>query len=91
MKNGRDTESKVHRRPFECGRRQSLTCTLDWLFLRKSPLKKRFTAVDAVSKPTPRPPRNSIRARAEKCLHIVDAREEITTSTCMIVVVKVEL
>ena len=64
---------------------------MDWLFLRKPPLKKRFTVVDAVPKPTPRPPRNSIRARAEKCLHIVDAREEITTSTCMIVVVSVEL
>ena len=51
--------------------------TADWrrrqhgtssLLLRDLPLKERFTVVDTASIPTPTPLRNSIRARAEKCL-----------------------
>ena len=44
------------------------TWCLDWLFLRASPLKRRSSSIDAVSKPTRTPPRFAIRARAEKCL-----------------------
>ena len=46
------------------------------LILRDLPLKERFTVVDTASIPTPTPLRNPIRARAEKCLLTVRAREE---------------
>ena len=46
------------------------------LLLRDLPLKERFTVVDTASIPTPTPLRNPIRARAEKCLLTVRAREE---------------
>ena len=46
------------------------------LILRDLPLKERFTVVDTASMPTPMPLRNPIRARAEKCLLTVRAREK---------------
>ena len=46
------------------------------LILRDLPLKERFTVVDTASIPTPTPLRNPIRARAEKCLLTVRAREK---------------
>ena len=49
------------------------------LILRDLPLKERFTVVDTASIPTPTPLRNPIRARAEKCLLTVRAREKSAT------------
>ena len=46
------------------------------LLLRDLPLKERFTVVDTASIPAPTPLRNPIRARAEKCLLTVRAREK---------------
>ena len=46
---------------------------------RDLPLKERFTVVDTASIPTPTPLRNPIRARAEKCLLTVRAREKSAT------------
>ena len=46
------------------------------LILRDLPLKERSTVVDTAPIPTPTPLRNPIRARAEKCLLTVRAREE---------------
>ena len=50
------------------------------LLLRELPLKERFTVVDTASIPTPTPLRNPIRARDEKCLLTVRARE--LSATC---------
>ena len=55
---------------------------LDWLFLRESPLKRRSSSIDAVSKPTRTPPRFAIRARDEKCLLLVDGPRKINVCTC---------
>ena len=49
------------------------------LVLRDLPLKERFTVVDTASIPTPTPLRNPIRARDEKCLLTVRAREKSAT------------
>ena len=67
----------------ECERRGSPTCKLDWLFLRALSLKKGFCVVDAASTPTRSPPRDSIRARAEKRLLMRVSGNEITTGTCV--------
>ena len=47
--------------------------------------------VDAVSMPTPTRIYDSTRARAEKSIHIVVARSEITTCMCASVVMSKEL
>ena len=78
----RATRSSVRRAPSYF---QVLTCRLaarqhgtTSLVLRDLPLKERFTVVDTASipLPTPTPLRNPIRARAEKCLLTVRAREK---------------
>ena len=74
--------SPSRRRPSERPRRPRSTSDV-WhnsLILRDLPLKERFTVVDTASIPTPTPLRNPIRARAEKCLLTVRARE--LSATC---------
>ena len=56
------------------------TFALRWLILRDLPLKERFAVVDTASITALVPLRNPIRARSEKCLLIVRARE--TSATC---------
>ena len=54
-----------------------------WLLPRDSPLKRRFTVIDAVLTRALAPLRDAVRARAEKCLllaradgklHVADVR-----------------
>ena len=54
---------------------------LDWLVLRGLSLKKGFCVVDAASTPTRSPPRDSIRARAEKWVLLLASSRGITTGT----------
>ena len=56
--------------------------TLSLLFLRDSPFKKRFTVVDAASKPTLKQLGYSMRARAEMCLLLARARRESACDRC---------
>ena len=50
--------------------------TLTWLLPRSSPMKERFTAVDAVSMPTSAPLRGTRRVHPEERLLTVGAHEE---------------
>ena len=60
-----------------------------WLLPRDSPLKRRFTVIDAVLTRALAPLRDAIRARAEMCLLGAHLDEEmaccrrVCTETCM--------
>ena len=59
------------------------TWNLSRLYLRRSPLGRRFTMVDAASKATPSPLRAPRRAPDEKCLLTVDVDEKSCTCPCV--------
>ena len=59
------------------------SCSLGSLFLRDSPLKKRFAVVDAPSMPTPTLFRDTIRARADMWLLLVGARKKTGIMSCV--------
>ena len=70
------------RQPGECEAAGWPSRSLSWLFLREPPLKERFTVVDTASKPTLSPLRTPRRARDEKCLLLLDAREKSGFRAC---------
>ena len=76
-----DHESAAAPSSAHGGRRQ--TWSLSRLYLRRSPLGRRFTMVDAASKATPSPLRAPRRAPAEKCLLTVDVDEKSCTCPCV--------
>ena len=77
----RDREAAAAPSSAHGGRRQ--TWNLSRLYLRRSPLGRRFTMVDAASKATPSPLRAPRRAPDEKCLLTVDVDEKSCTCPCV--------
>ena len=71
------------RQPGECEAAGWPSRSLSWLFLRELPLKERFTVVDTASKPTLSPLRTPRRARDEKWLLLLDAREKSCIRACV--------
>ena len=69
--------------PSSGGSARWQTWNLSRLYLRRSPLGRRFTMVDAASKATPSPLRAPRRAPDEKCLLTVDVDEKSCTCPCV--------
>ena len=83
LENERCIRSKHKRQPGECEAAGWPSRSLSWLFLRELPLKERFTVVDTASKPTLSPLRTPRRARDEKWLLLLDAREKSCIRACV--------